>query len=223
MFFPPMLTPPKGRLPSEDEERIRKEVASGEHPVAKYLQEGIRRASENPVASGEPVPSGGCNGLRRGSHGDASTPKPPRNQANQATKGPKPPRNQAKACKEGSKKTKKTKQRLTKKEQDEAAIQQFLSSQAFNETLQMAVEVQIDKQMRSERCDRVYKRAHKVMRQFAFLANGNPEVYTEEGDLLLEYMGKMTELQCKREGMSWKDIQEIRELNAAFSNLKHKR
>ena len=195
--------------------------------MATYLQEGIRegirRASENPVASGEPVPSGGCSGLRRGSHGDASTPKPPRNQANQATKGPKPPRNQAKACKEGSKKTKKTKQRLTKKEQDEAAIQQFFSSQAFNETLQMAVEVQIDKQMRSERCDRVYKRAHKVMRQFAFLANGNPEVYTEEGDLLLEYMGKMTELQCKREGMSWKDIQEIRELNAAFSNLKHKR
>ena len=171
----------------------------------------VRLPSEDPVASGEPVPSGGCSGLRRGSHGDASTPK--------KSKGPKPPRNQAKACKEGSKKTKKTKQRLTKKEQDDAAIQRFLSSQAFTEALTM----QLDKLRKSDRMDKVYKRAFKVMRQFAFLADGDPEAITEEGDLLLEYIGKMNYLQCKRKGVPLEDLKEVAALNEAFSRLKHVR
>ena len=61
------------------------------------------------------------------------------------------------------------------------------------------------------------------MRQFAFLADGDPEVYTEEGDLLLEYIGKMTKLHCKRKRMPLKELQEIDKVNAACSRLKHKR
>ena len=47
-------------------------------------------------------------------------------------------------------------------------------------------------------------------------------MYTEEGDLLLEYIGKMTKLQCKRKGKPLKELQEIDKVNAAFSRLKHK-
>ena len=65
----------------------------------------------------------------------------------------------------------------------------------------MEVEKQLDKKRRSDRFDKVYNRANKVMRQFAFLADGDPEVYKDEGDLLLEYMGKMTELQGRRKWM----------------------
>ena len=109
--------------------------------------------------------------------------------------------------------------RLTKREHDnEAAMQKFLSSPAYDEaTVQkrlsepvfngflnarvtMEVEKQLDKKRRSDRVDKVYNKAQKVMRQFAFLADGDPEVYTDEGDLLLEYMAKMTHLQSRRKG-----------------------
>ena len=62
----------------------------------------------------------------------------------------------------------------------------------------MEVEKQLDKKRRSDSLDKVYNRAQTVMRQFAFLADGDPEVYKDEGDLFLEYTGKMTELQCRR-------------------------
>ena len=117
-----------------------------------------------------------------GSHGDAKQPKKSKSKQTQQTK--------------------QTKNRLTKNEQDEAAVQKFLSSPAFNGFLDakvtMEVEKQLDKKRRSDMVDKVYNRAQKVMRQFAFLADGDPEVYKDEGDLLVEYMGKMTELQCRR-------------------------
>ena len=133
-----------------------------------------------------------------------------------------------------------TKKRLTKKEQDQAAVQKFLSSPAYDEaTVQkvlsdqrfngfldarvtMEVEKQLDKKKRSDRFDKVYKRAQKVLKQFASLADGDPEVYKEEGDLLLEYMGKMTELQCRRKGL-FESAERQAGLNASFSRLKHKR
>ena len=87
----------------------------------------------------------------------------------------------------------------------------------------MEVEKQLGKKMRSDRFNTVYNRAQKVMRQFAFLADGDPEVYTDEGDLLLEYMGKMIELQCRRKGMSLKEPKEIAEVHAARPRLKHTR
>ena len=62
-----------------------------------------------------------------------------------------------------------TKKRLTKKEQDEAAVQKFLSSPAG----EIWIEEQLDKKRRSDRLDKVYKRAEKVMRQFALLADGD--------------------------------------------------
>ena len=131
--------------------------------------------------------------------------------------------------------------KLTKREQDnEAAMQKFLSSPAYDEaTVQkllsdpafkgllnarvtMEVEKQLDKKRRSDRLDKVYNKAQKVMRQFAFLADGDPEAYTDEGDLLLEYMGKMTELQCRRKGV-FERADRMAEVNASFSRLKHKR
>ena len=74
---------------------------------------------------------------------------------------------------------------------------------------------------RSDRVDKVYKRAEKVMRQFALLADGDPDGVTEEGDLLLEYIGKMTKLQCRRKG-KMNDMHEMEDLNASFSRLKQK-
>ena len=136
------------------------------------------RVEAMPVPSGEPVPSGP---KMPGSHGDARQPK-----------------------KSKSKQAQQTKKRLTKKEQDEAAVQKFLSSPDFNGFLDakvtMEVEKQLDKKRRSDMVDKVYNRAQKVMSQFAFLADGDLEVYKDEGDLLVEYMGKMTELQCRRKG-----------------------
>ena len=92
----------------------------------------------------------------------------------------------------------------------------------MNAKFTMEVEKQLDKKRRSDRFDKVCKRAQKVMRQFACLADGDPEAYTDEGDLLLEYMGKMTELQCRRKG-EFETAERQADLNAAFSNLKHKR
>ena len=131
--------------------------------------------------------------------------------------------------------------RLTKREHDnEAAMQKFLSSPGYDEaTVQkllsdpvfngflnarvtMEVEKQLDKKRRSDRVDKVYNKAQKVMRQFAFLADGDPEAYTDEGDLLLEYIGKMTELQCRRKGV-FENAERMGEVNASFSKLKHKR
>ena len=162
-----------------------------------------------PVPSGEPVPSGP---RMPGSHGDARQPKKSKGPKTQQSKQSKDPKTQQS---KQTQQTKQTKKRLTKKEQDEAAVQKFLSSEAFNARVTMEVEKQLDKKRRSDRCDKVYKRAEKVMRQFAFLADGDPEVYTDEGDLLLEYMGKMARLQCRRQAFS--------RLNAAVSRHRHNR
>ena len=80
----------------------------------------------------------------------------------------------------------------------------------------------IDKKMRSDKVDKVYNKAFKVMRQFAFLADGNPDGATAEGDLLLEYMGKMTELQCQRK-RHFANGENMAEVNASFAIFKHKR
>ena len=109
---------------------------------------------------------------------------------------------------------------------DEATVQKLLSDPAFNGFLNarvtMEVEKQLDNKRRSGRLDKVYNRAQKAMRQFAFLADGDPEVYKAEGDLLREFMGKMTELHCKRKRMA-ESAERMAEVNAAFSRLKHKR
>ena len=69
---------------------------------------------------------------------------------------------------------------------------------------------------------KAYKKAEKLMKEFALLADGDPDVYTEEGDLLQEYMGKMIELQCRRKGLVG-NAASMAQLNGAFSRLKHKR
>ena len=107
-------------------------------------------------------------------------------------------RKQSKETKQ-TKQTKQTKKRHTKKEQDEAAVQKFLSSSAFNARVTMEVQQQLEKNKRSDRLQKVYNKAQKVMKEFALLADGDPDVYTEEGDLLLEYMGKMNKLQMRRQ------------------------
>ena len=63
---------------------------------------------------------------------------------------------------------------------------------------------------------KAYKKAEKLMKEFALLADGNPDVYTEEGDLLYEYMGKMTMLQCKRKGLE-NNAASMDQLTGAFS------
>ena len=86
----------------------------------------------------------------------------------------------------------------------------------------MEVQQQLEKNKRSDRLQKVYNKAQKVMKEFALLADGDPDVYTEEGDLLQEYMGKMTELQCRRKGQ-FDNAASMAALNGAFSRLKHKR
>ena len=91
----------------------------------------------------------------------------------------------------------------------------------MNARVSLEVEKQLDRKRRSLQVDKAYKKAEKVMRQFALLSDGNPEAYTEEGDLLLEYMGKMTELQCRRKGI-YESAEELAAVNASFRRLKHK-
>ena len=81
---------------------------------------------------------------------------------------------------------------------------------------------QLDKKMRSDEMDKVYNKAFKVMRQFAFLADGDPDAVTAEGDLLLEYTAKMTQLQCQRKRL-FGNAERVAEMNASFPRLKHKR
>ena len=101
-------------------------------------------------------------------------------------------------------------------------MQKFLSSPVFNEYLNARVTMEVDKKMRSDKFDKVCNRAFKVMRQFAFLADGDPDGVTPEGDLLLEYMGKMTVLQCQRK-RHFGNAERVAEVNASFAILKHKR
>ena len=82
--------------------------------------------------------------------------------------------------------------------------------------------MEVDKKMRSDKFDKVCNRAFKVMRQFAVLADGDPDGVTPEGDLLLEYMGKMTVLQCQRK-RHFGNAERVAEVNASFAFLKHKR
>ena len=179
-----------------------------------------------PVPSAEPVHSGPKRRGRLVTSGRFRRAREPKNcndpKTKQSNQSKDPKTQQSKQTQQ----TKQTKKRLTKKEQDEAAVQKVLSSPAFNEFLDarvtMEVEKQLDNKRRSGRFDKVYNKAKKVMRQFALLADGDPEVYTDEGDLLLDYMGKMTELQSRRKVMAER-AERMAEVNASFSRLKHKR
>ena len=73
---------------------------------------------------------------------------------------------------------------------------------------------------KSDRVDKVYKKAEKVMQECSLLCDGNPEAYKEEQDCLLEYMGKMTMLQLKRK-KRFPEAAHMHECNEAFGRIKH--
>lgn len=123
----------------------------------------------------------------------------------------KPKETQTKKPKE-PKETKQRAKRPTKKEQDEQAVNKFLASPAW--------EAEVDKQRKSAKLDRVYKKAEKVMKEFALLGDGNPEQLAEEKDCLVTYMGKMVELQLKRK-RQLSAASNMAEINAAYSRIKH--
>jgi outer membrane biosynthesis protein TonB len=123
----------------------------------------------------------------------------------------KPKETQTKKPKE-PKETKQRAKRQTKKEQDEQAVNQFLASPAW--------EAEVDKQRKSAKLDRVYKKAEKVMKEFALLGDGNPEQLAEEKDCLVTCMGKMVELQLKRK-RQLSAASNMAEINAAYSRIKH--
>ena len=58
------------------------------------------------------------------------------------------------------------------------------------------------------------------MKEWALLADGNPEEFAEEPDCLVIYMGKMVELQLKRKNQ-FSAASNMAEVNAAFSRIKH--
>ena len=113
-----------------------------------------------------------------------------------------------------TKKPKETKQRAkrqTKKEQDEQAVNKFLASPAWEGYLSARISAEVDKQSKSAKLDRVYKKAEQVMKEFALLGDGNPEQLAEEEDCLVTYLGKMVQLQLKRK----------RQLSAASNMAEH--
>ena len=123
----------------------------------------------------------------------------------------KPKETQTKKPKE-PKETKQRAKRQTKKEQDEQAVNKFLASPAW--------EAEVDKQRKSAKLDRVYKKAEKVMKEFALLGDGNPEQFAEEEDCLVTYLGKMVQLQLKRK-RQLSAASNMAEINAAYSRIKH--
>ena len=58
------------------------------------------------------------------------------------------------------------------------------------------------------------------MKELALLGDGNPEQLAEEQDCLVEYMGKMVELQLKRK-RQLSAASNMAECNAAYSRIKH--
>ena len=109
------------------------------------------------------------------------------------SKGPtgKPRKNktQTKKPKE-PKETKQRAKRPTKKEQDEQAANKFLASPTCASYLSAMIPAEVDKQRTSAKRDEVYKKADKVMQEFALLGDGNPELFAEEQDCLVPYIGK---------------------------------
>ena len=122
----------------------------------------------------------------------------------------KPKETQTKKPKE-PKETKQRAKRQTKKEQDEQAVNKFLASPAWEGYLSARISAEVDKQSKSAKLDRVYKKAEQVMKDFALLGDGNPEQFAEEEDCLVTYLGKMVQLQLKRK----------RQLSAASNMAEH--
>ena len=122
----------------------------------------------------------------------------------------KPKETQTKKPKE-PKETKQRAKRQTKKEQDEHAVNKFLASPAWEGYLSARISAEVDKQSKSAKLDRVYKKVEQVMKDFALLGDGNPEQFAEEGDCLVTYLGKMVQLQLKRK----------RQLSAASNMAEH--
>ena len=110
--------------------------------------------------------------------------------------------------------------RQTKKEQDEQAVNTFLASPAWEGYLSARISAEVDKQSKSAKLDRVYKKAEQVMKDFALLGDGNPEQFAEEEDCLVTYLGKMVQLQLKRK-RQLSAASNMAEINAAYSRIKH--
>ena len=99
-------------------------------------------------------------------------------------------------------------------------LNKFLASPAWEGYLSARISAEVDKQRKSAKLDRVYKKAEKVMKEFALLGDGNPEQFAEEKDCLVTYMGKMVELQLKRK-RQLSAASNMAEINAAYSRIKH--
>lgn len=118
------------------------------------------------------------------------------------------------------KETKPRRQRPTKKEQDQAAVMKFLISPEYTSILKAHIHVALDKKQKSDKVDKLYKKAQKLMHEFSLLCDGDTEACTEEADCLMEYMGKMTQLQLKRMGRKT-EAAHMQECNDAFARIKH--
>ena len=78
----------------------------------------------------------------------------------------------------------------------------------------------VDKQRKSAKLDKVYKKAEQVLREWALLGDGNPEQLADEQDCLVTYMGKMVELQLKRK-RQLSAASSMAEINAADARINH--
>ena len=82
------------------------------------------------------------------------------------------------------------------------------------------ISAEVDRQRKRVKLDRVYKKAEKVVEEFALLGDGNPEQFAEEKDCLVTCIGKMVELQLKRK-RQFSAASNVAELNDAYSRIKH--
>ena len=95
-----------------------------------------------------------------------------------------------------------------------------MASPAGEGYLNAMISAQINKQRKSAKREEVYKTADEVMQEFALLGDGNPELFQEEQECLVTYMGTMVELQLKRIGQL-SAASHMAEVNAAYSRIKH--
>ena len=92
----------------------------------------------------------------------------------------------------------------------------FLISPEYTSILKAHIHVALDKKQKSDKVDKLYKKAQKLMHEFSLLCDGDTEACTEEADCLMEYMGKMTQLQLKRMGRKT-EAAHMQECNDAFA------
>ena len=106
------------------------------------------------------------------------------------------------------------------KEQHEQAVSKLLASPACEGYWSAMISAEVNKQRNSAKLDEAYKKADKVMQEFALLGDGNPEQFAEEQECLVAYMGKIVELQLNRK-RQLSAASNTAQINAAYSRIKH--